>query len=156
MRTGTVVALTAVVVSFLACTSETQTTPKASKMPITGTWQLVNRTIIEKGDTVTTAASKNESFIKVINDTHFAFLQHDLSKGQDSAAVFVAGGGRYSLNDSLYREHLEYCSARNWEDNDFAFTLSLQNDTLTQSGVEKVASAGVDRINIERYVRVKP
>ncbi|MCB2376729.1 hypothetical protein LGH70_04010 [Hymenobacter sp. BT635] len=153
---ATVVALTAVVSSFLSCTSGTETLPNASKMPITGTWQLVNRTVIEKGDTVTIASDKNESFIKVINDSHFAFLQHDLKKGKDSAAVFVAGGGRYSLKDSLYSEHLEYCSARNWEDNDFVFTLTLQNDTLTQSGVEKVASAGVDRVNIERYVRLKP
>ena len=125
-------------------------------MPIAGTWQLVGRTVIEKGDTVTTASNKNESFIKVINDSHFAFLQHDLKKGKDSAAVFVAGGGRYSLKDSTYSEHLEYCSARNWEDNDFAFTITLKNDTLTQSGVEKVESAGVNRVNIERYVRVKP
>jgi len=121
-----------------------------------GTWQLVSRTVIEKGKTVTTASNNKESFIKVINDSHFAFLQHDLKKGKDSAAVFVAGGGKYSLKDSLYSEHLEYCSARNWEDNDFAFTVTLKNDTLTQSGVEKVASAGVNRINIERYVRVKP
>jgi hypothetical protein len=125
-------------------------------MPIIGTWQLVSRTVIEKGDTVTTTSNKSESFIKIINDTHFAFLQHDLKKGKDSAAVFVAGGGRYSLKDSAYSEHLEYCSARKWEDNDFAFTITLKNDTLTQSGVEKVASAGVDRVNIERYVRVKP
>ncbi|MCB2410245.1 hypothetical protein [Hymenobacter lucidus] len=156
MRIVTVVALTAVLGSFLSCTSGTETAPEAGKMPITGTWQLVSRTVIEKGDTVTTASNKNESFIKVINDSHFAFLQHDLKKGKDSAAVFVAGGGKYSLKDSLYSEHLEYCSARNWEDNDFAFTVTLKNDTLTQSGVEKVASAGVDRVNIERYVRLKP
>jgi hypothetical protein len=156
MRIVTVVALTAVLGSFQSCTSGMEKPSKASKMSITGTWQLVDRTVIEKGDTITTASNKNESFIKVINDSHFAFLQHDLKKGKDSAAVFVAGGGKYSLKDSLYSEHLEYCSARNWEDNDFAFTVTLKNDTLTQSGVEKVASAGVDRVNIERYVRLKP
>ncbi|MBO2010225.1 hypothetical protein [Hymenobacter negativus] len=155
-RIVTVAALTAVLGSFLSCASKTEQPLKAGKVPITGTWQLVSRTVIEKGDTVTTASSKDESFIKIINDSHFAFLQHDLKKGKDTAAVFVAGGGRYSLKDSLYSEHLEYCSARNWEDNDFAFTITLKNDTLTQSGVEKVESAGVNRINIERYVRVKP
>jgi hypothetical protein len=156
MRILPVVALASVVGSFLSCASETEKSPQASKLPIMGTWQLVSRTVIEKGKTVTTASNNKESFIKVINDSHFAFLQHDLKKGKDSAAVFVAGGGKYSLKDSLYSEHLEYCSARNWEDNDFAFTVTLKNDTLTQSGVEKVASAGVNRVNIERYVRVKP
>lgn len=156
MRLLPVFALTCMLGGVLSCASETQHAAQVGKIPIVGTWQLVSRTVIEKGDTVITASNQNESFIKVINDSHFAFLQHDLKKGQDSAAVFVAGGGRYSLTDSLYREHLEYCSARKWEDNDFAFTLTLKNDTLVQSGVEKVASAGVNRVNIERYVRMKP
>jgi hypothetical protein len=122
--------------------------------PIEGTWQLVTGTLIEKGDTMITDYTKNISFIKIINDSHFAFLQHDLDKGKDSA-VFVAGGGSYSINDSAYTEHLEYCSAREWEGNDFSFTVKLQHDTLIQRGIEKVESAGVNRINIEKYARVK-
>ena len=128
---------------------------KPSPISVAGTWKLITGMVIEKGDTVVTDYTKNISFIKIINDTHFAFLQHDLNKGKDSAAVFVAGGGSYSLNDSLYTEHLEYCSARNWEGNDFPFTLSIMNDTLIQSGVEKIESAGVNRVNIEKYIRVK-
>lgn len=85
----------------------------------------------------------------------FAFLQHDLKKGKDSTAVFAAGAGRYSLNDSLYTEHLEYCSDRNWEGNDFNFTVTIKNDTLTQSGVEKVEGTVINRINIEKYIRLK-
>jgi len=95
------------------------------------------------------------SFIKIINDTHFAFLQHDLSQGKDSSAVFVAGGGRYTLADSIYTEHLEYCSDRAWEGNDFSFVVTVKNDTLIQRGIEKVKEAGVNRMNIEMYVRAK-
>ena len=124
-------------------------------LPLIGTWQLLEGTVIEKGDTLVTDYTKNVSFIKIINQTHFAFLQHDLSKGKDSAAVFVAGGGTYSLKDSLYTENLAYCSAREWEGNDFSFTISITNDTLIQQGIEKVESAGIDRINREKYVRVK-
>jgi hypothetical protein len=127
----------------------------ATSKPIIGTWQLLTATVIEKGDTTVTDYTKGVSFIKIINDTHFAFLQHDLHKGKDSAAVFVAGGGSYALKDSLYTEHLQYCSAREWEGNDFTFTIAINNDSLTQYGVEKVESAGVNRINIEKYVRVK-
>lgn len=122
--------------------------------PIAGTWKLLKGTLIEKGDTTITDYTKNISFIKIINDTHFAFLQHDLDKGKDSA-VFVAGGGSYSLKDSLYTEHLEYCSAMEWEGNDFSFTITIINDTLTQRGIEKVEGAGVNRLNIEKYVRIK-
>ncbi len=129
--------------------------PKPGKISMAGTWQLLTGTAIEKGDSVVTDYTKNVSFIKIINDTHFAFLQHDLNKGKDSVQVYVSGGGRYSLKDNLYTEHLEYCSARNWEGNDFAFTVNVNKDTLIQKGIEKVESAGVNRINIEKYVRVK-
>src|SRR5688572_32733767 len=93
---------------------------KSSQIPVAGTWRLISGTLIEKGDTVVTDYTKNISFIKIINDTHFAFLHHDLNKGKDSAAaVFSSGGGTYSLKDSVYTEHLEYCTARNWEGHEF-------------------------------------
>jgi hypothetical protein len=132
-----------------------ETDSKSIRNPMNGTWQLLHGTVIDKGDTTVTDYTKNISFIKIINNTHFAFLQHDLNKGRDTAAVFVAGGGSYSLKDSLYTEHLQYCSARDWEGNDFTFTIAIRNDTLTQYGIEKVQSAGVNRINIEQYVKVK-
>ena len=124
-------------------------------VPLTGTWKLIKGTTIEKGDTIVKDYTKNISFIKIINETHFAFLQHDLNKGKDTAAVFASGGGSYLLSDSLYTEHLEYCSDRNWEDNDFKFIVHIQNDTLIQTGVEKVESIGIERINIEKYIRLK-
>jgi len=144
-----------VVISMILIACKANEDSKSGQKPIVGTWRLITGTVIEKGDTVVTDYTKNVSFIKIINDTHFAFLQHDLTKGKDSAAVFVAGGGHYSLTDSSYTEHLEYCSAREWENNDFTFTISIKNDTLIQSGIEKIANAGVDRINIEKYTRVK-
>jgi hypothetical protein len=142
---------------LIACEAETKRnaatpTPK----PIVGTWKLLSGTLIEKGDTTVTDYTNKVSFIKIINDTHFAFLQHDLSKGKDSAAVFSSGGGRYSLTDSVYTERLEYCSAREWEGNDFTFTIAIKDDTLIQRGVEKVESAGVNRVNMEKYVRLQP
>lgn len=142
---------------LLSCgTASRQKEKSVNASPLAGTWKLLSGTLIEKGDTTITDYTKDQSFIKIINDTHFAFLQHDLHNGKDSAAVFVAGGGAYSLKDSLYTEHLQYCSDRNWEGHDFSFTVSIRNDTLVSKGVEKVESAGINRINIEKYVRLKP
>lgn len=135
-----------------ACTKETQTD---TKPPLTGTWKLLSGTLIEKGDTTVTDYTKNVSFIKIINDTHFAFIQHDLNHGKDSTASFSAGGGTYTIKDNNYTEHLEYCNARDWEGHDFSFTVEIKNDTLVQRGIEKIESAGIERLNIEKYVRVK-
>ena len=128
--------------------------PARGALPLQGTWQLISGTTIEKGDTVTTWYNKQLSFIKIINKSHFAFLNHDVRNGKDSTAAFSAGGGRYTLQDSSYTEHLEYCSDRQWENNDFTFTITIKNDTLVQSGIEKIDSAGINRLNIEKYVRV--
>jgi Lipocalin-like domain len=140
---------------LLSCGTDNANKKESTSERLMGTWKLLSGTLIEKGDTVVTDYTKNLSFIKIINDTHFAFLQHDLNKGKDSAAVFVAGGGQYSLKDSVYTEHLEYCSAREWEGHDFSFSVSIKNDTLIQQGIEKVEGAGVNRINIEKYIKVK-
>jgi len=128
---------------------------KQAAVPIKGTWQLFSATLIDKGDTTTTDYTIDKKFIKIINDSHFSFISHDLNKGKDSLATFSAGAGTYKLVDSSYTEHLEFCSSREWENNDFHFTVSIRNDTLIQTGIEKVVSAGIDRLNIEKYVRVK-
>src|SRR5437764_9511627 len=112
----------AVLLLFASCNSlvEKKDT-KSTKTAIEGTWKLLTGTLIEKADTTITDYTKGKEFIKIINDTHFAFLDHDLNKGKDSAAEFSAGGGNYLLKDSLYTEHLEYCNDRQWEGNDFKF-----------------------------------
>jgi hypothetical protein len=125
-------------------------------LPLRGTWRLLTGTLIQKGDTAITDYTKNTSFIKIINDSHFAFFQHDLKNGKDSTPVFSSGAGKYSLHDSTYTEHLEYCSAREWEGHDFSFTVEIHNDTLTQRGIEKIDSLGINRLNIEKYVRLRP
>jgi hypothetical protein len=125
--------------------------------PVEGTWQLYSETLIEKGDTTFTDYTKdNVRMIKVINKTHFTFLNHDLGQGKDSTnAVFSAGGGRYTLDGNTYTEFLEYCNAREWEGHEFKFDVTVSNDTLIQKGVEKVENLGIERLNIEKYVRVK-
>jgi hypothetical protein len=139
----------------VSCNTSTETKESSAAIPIRGSWKLLSGTLIEKGDTVVTDYTKDKDFIKIINDTHFAFFGHDLSKGKNADSSFSAGGGNYSLKDSSYTEHLEYCNDRQWEGNDFHFTVTVSNDTLIQKGIEKIDSLGVNRMNIEKYVRIK-
>ncbi|MCD2421708.1 hypothetical protein LQ567_02975 [Niabella pedocola] len=138
----------------ISCAQETKEKIEQAGPPINGTWKLLSGTLIENGDTTITDYTKDRSFIKIINNSHFAFLHHGLENGKDSA-VFSAGGGAYTLKDSVYTEHLEYCNARDWEGNDFSFIVSIHQDTLVQQGIEKVAGSNVNRYNIETYIRVK-
>jgi hypothetical protein len=151
------IAFVIAVVMLVSCESKTnKTEPKEQFLPIFGTWRLISGTTIQKKDTVVTDYTKNQKAIKIINGTHFCFLIHDLNKGKGTAPSFTAGGGRYTLVGDKYTEFLEYCNDRQWENNKFEFTIAIKNDTLMQKGVEKIDSIGVNRINIEKYVRVKP
>jgi hypothetical protein len=137
---------------FISC-NQTQTKESKPTIPISGTWKLISGTTIQGKDTVTTDYQHSQSFIKVINDSHFAFLKHNL--GKDSATGFDAGGGAYTLADSTYTEHLEYCLEKEWEGHDFSFTISIKNDTLVQTGIEKLEKLGINRLNMEKYYRIK-
>jgi hypothetical protein len=141
---------------LISCTSKQNEVPTTStSLPIQGTWQLIDAMLIEKGDTSVTIGDKGVKFIKIINDSHFAFMQHDLNHGKDTSALYSSGAGTYTLKGDEYTEHLEFCGDRTWEDHDFTFKVTIKNDTFIQTGVEKVVEQGIERINTERYVRIK-
>ncbi|MDP1815539.1 MAG: hypothetical protein Q8K92_13915 [Leadbetterella sp.] len=128
---------------------------KQSSPSLEGTWQLISATSTEKDSTFSTFNSKVK-MIKIINLSHFAFLSHDITGAKDSTrAAYTAGGGTYTLKDSLYTENLEYFSDPQWENHKFEFVVKIQNDTLVQRGVEKLEKLGIDRVIVEKYVRVK-
>jgi hypothetical protein len=152
-RTHGLVIIIAVLMSCNSATTSEE--PAKTGLPIVGTWELFSATLVEKGDTVTTDFAKSgQKMIKIINPTHFAFLRHDLTKGKDSA-FYMSGGGSYTLKGDQYTEQLDYCTDRAWEGHSFPFTVSISNDTLVQTGIEKIDSLGINRLNIEKYTRVK-
>ena len=129
-------------------------TEKQSRMPIVGTWELISATTTEKDTNFSTFDSRNK-FIKIINPTHFAFLNHSLRAKEDtSTGTFTAGGGTYTLTDSVYTESLDYNTDRKWENNKFEFVLTLIGDTLVQRGAEKIDKLDIDRVITEKYRRV--
>lgn len=120
---------------------------------IQGTWELVSAVTV-KGDSIYEQQLEGKRMIKIINQDHFAFLNHDQKRGEDSTAHFVAGGGSYKLAGNQYKESLEYCNFRDWEGNDFTFTITLLKDTLVQEGLEEIEELGIKQKIIEKYVRV--
>ena len=135
--------------TLLSCSTQTKDQTE-KKIPIIGTWELIAANTVQ-GDSTEIKDLSNKRMIKIINETHFSFLDHDLNKGVDSLASFVAGGGRYTLSGNMYTEYLEYCNYREWEDNSFEFTVEVKGDTLIQKGREELEELGVDRIITEIY-----
>lgn len=138
----------------VSCENAASPSSSADRPPIEGVWKLLTGTLIEKTDTIVTDYLKEKSFVKIIYDGHFSFLGHDLNQGKDSSAFYSSGGGTYSFTDSSYTEQLVYCNARNWEGNAFKFSYHIHKDTLVITGIERIDSMGVNRINIEKYARL--
>lgn len=122
---------------------------------IQGTWKLISGTEISNGVKTVTDYTKTQQMIKIINDTHFAFLKHKLVTDKDSSNDFDAGGGPYTLNGDQYTEHLDYYSIKNVEGNSFTFKVTVDKDTLIQQGIEKLKTGGSEKIIYEKYVKIK-
>ncbi len=143
---------------FLAALIWVSCKPKSAtstETRLVGTWQLVSGTTLAKGVSTTIDYTKNQRMIKIINGTHFAFLRHDVQAEKDSSNHFDAGGGRYTLTGNQYTEYLDYYTDTKWEHKKFSFTITLNKDTLVQKGIEKVEGTAIDRVIIEKYVKLK-
>lgn len=146
--------LALVLIFLIACNRKNDNTNTLS-IPLMGTWQLVSATTVAKGVSTHTDYTKDQQMIKIINDSHFAFLKHDLKLNKEGKNNFDAGGGRYTLKGDQYIEFLDYYNDKNWEGKKFTFKVTLLNDTLIQTGIEKVNGTAIDRTITEKYLRVK-
>jgi hypothetical protein len=142
-------------IALASCKQKPTATQEASNPSIIGTWKLVSAVTVTKGDTVKDYPVPNQEMLKIVNATHFAFMRHDLSKGKGKNATYTAGGGTYDLKGDKYTEHLAYLNAREWEGRDFNFTVKFKNDTMIQSGIEKIDSLNINHEIIETYVKQK-
>jgi hypothetical protein len=140
---------------FLSACSAPVEKKETATNPIIGTWQLVSGATITKGQSQANSYPKDQQMIKIVNETHFAFLNHIINTAKDSSNKFDAGGGSYTLKGDQYTEHLDYYKDKAWEGKPFTFTITFSGDTLIQKGVEKIEGTGIDRTVIEKYLKVK-
>ncbi|MCF2446812.1 lipocalin family protein [Dyadobacter sp. CY345] len=140
-----------ILIAGFSCEQKNATEKDSS--PILGTWKLVSSKVIMGKDTTLTFPIQNQEMIKIFNEDTFAFFKHDTNGAKGDSAVFDAGSGTYKLNGQDYSEHLEYCNYRGWENRDFSFKLRLSNDTLIQTGIEKIDSLNINQEIVEIYVR---
>jgi len=117
---------------------------------IVGTWQLLYAET-KTNDTIEVKDLTNTTFIKILNDDHFAFF----NQRDRTSEGFYGGGGRYSLEGNVYKETLNYVAVEEVRGHEFTFNVEFKGDTLIQSGIEDVPDAGIKRFILEKYIKIK-
>ena len=116
---------------------------------IEGTWKMIYAETKEN-DSIEYKDLSNTNFIKILNDSHFAFFNQEHSGNEN----FYGGAGIYQLTGNDYTETLNYTSVEAIKNHKFSFKVEIKGDTLIQSGLEEVKSIGMKREIIEKYVRI--
>jgi len=124
-------------------------TPLITNNKIEGTWEMVYAEIIEN-DSLKLKDLSNTSFIKIINKSHFSFFNQENSGTKN----YYSGAGSYILKDGNYTETLNFTTVEAIKKHQFSFKIVVKGDTLIQSGIEKVAAAGINRYILEKYIKL--
>jgi len=127
---------------------EKKSVPEQS--PIVGTWKLVYGEIRENDSLDVKDLSKSD-FIKIINDTHFAFF----NQNKNNSEGFYGGAGTYELKGTDYIETLDFIETESYRGHRFPFTVEIKGDSLIQFGIEEIKEENIKRHIVEKYIRIK-
>ncbi|ESP91504.1 lipocalin-like domain-containing protein [Pseudoalteromonas luteoviolacea] len=120
-----------------------------------GEWQLELETLVIGDQKYTTFDGKSREMIKIFTDSHFAFSSignnrprfssFQLTKEQKVVAFDNFGGslGRYSYEDNILTEHIEYSSFPNYEGVSIPFKITITGDTMVQEGTYPLIELGL-------------
>lgn len=145
------IALLVVILLVISCNIKKESVEiVAAKKEIEGSWKLIYGEVKEN-DSVQVKDLSNSDFIKIINETHFAFF----NQPKGTSEGFYGGGGTYTLEGDVYIEKLNYVSVDDVRGHVFPFTIEIKEDTLIQYGLEEVKEANIKRDIIEKYIRIK-
>jgi hypothetical protein len=103
-----------------------------TKGKLLGTWRLVSATYGAPGDQLH-YVPQGLVHLKHLTPTHFTVVTYETQ----SRKVTITGGGRYSLQDGLYKEAVDYAVGGTLPEllgKEQSFTLQLEGDRWTHSG----------------------
>jgi hypothetical protein len=145
------VSMILLILFFISCSKQKENLAKIKTVNnIVGTWKLVYGEIKENDSLIVRDVSKSD-FIKIINDTYFAYF----NQGYQEPRNFYGAGGTYTLKNNIYTEELTYTAWEDYRNQKFPFTIEIRNDSLIQHGVEELKGKNIKRYVVEKYIRIK-
>ncbi|MGA9271536.1 MAG: hypothetical protein WBV45_13020 [Lutimonas sp.] len=146
----TALAITIVVGLCTGSCSKEMKEQEQSGSTLEGTWKMTYAEIREN-DSVQVKDLSSTDFIKIINQSHFAFFNQE----RDTQDNFTAGAGTYTFDGSEYVENLDFINFMDYRGHTFSFQVEIKGDSLIQQGHEKIEASGIDRYILEKYVRIE-
>lgn len=146
----TALAITIVVGLCTGSCSKEMKEQEQSGSTLEGTWKMTYAEIREN-DSVQVKDLSSTDFIKIINQSHFAFFNQE----RDTQENFTAGAGTYTFDGSEYIENLDFINFMDYRGHTFSFQVEIKGDSLIQQGHEKIEASGIDRYILEKYVRIE-
>lgn len=138
-------------VSWIGCKKSGPAELKESPSSrIIGTWKLIYGEIQTK-DSIEIKDLSNTTFVKIFNETHFAFF----NQRKGTSEGFYGGGGTYKFEGNTHKEILEYSSLKEVRGHEFTFEVEFKGDTLIQKGLEEVPEIGLKHYIIEKYIKLE-
>lgn len=117
------------------------------KNPIEGTWELISGKSQYPDVTELWPDTDYERQIKIINQTHFVWINQDTSREH----IYSFGGGKYTLNGDNYTEHIEMFILPSWIGKTIPFKIKIEGDTLILSGTVPLGKLGLAYSDYEHY-----
>ncbi len=96
---------------------------------VQGTWQLVS---YDHGQGLKNGEDDHHQELKMISSKHFVWVLYDGNKKK----TLASGNGTYTLEGQSYVEHVDFIDVDpKLIGKDQSFTIKVEGDTLSQSGV---------------------
>ena len=127
----------------------------SSNNDLEGEWQLELETLAIGEQKYTTFDGKSREMIKIFTDSHFAFSSigthrprfssYQLTQEQKVIVFDNFGGslGRYSYENNILTEHVEYSSFPNYEGMSIPFNITITGDIMVQEGIYPLIELGL-------------
>ena len=120
----------ALVLLFVSC--QTVSSAGSRTSPLDGAWEFVSGRYVNADGKVSEVAAPQIHSLKVLNDSHFAFVTV-----RDDGTLVRAAAGPFTVSGNTYSEQLEKTSFEGIRGKTYSFEWRLEGDTWHHAGTNE-------------------